>query len=225
MSEYRVIIAGGSSQEDCPPGTYCHAPLLREQTIADGRYADCVLDHSTVTGAVAAYALRDHLDRYVGRGRVTYTVVGRPDGVTWADIARSYAGTAPFSPSVDDDDEEDGDEPWCEHCHESGHESEEHEFFYCDDCGWGCEVPDCEDCLMWSEEAYANVCEDCYARHEHDHGSEPGLSVRNHSCCGTDDVHHDEVTERFVCDCEARRLIADKRPVLLAYELPTLEAD
>lgn len=114
------------------------------------------------------------------------------------------------------------DEDWCDHCGEH-HDPDDHEFFYCGDCDWGCEVPDCQDCLSYSDQWGGMVCDSCYERLEHSYGSGPGESVRTCACCAGLNVHHDEVTERFLCDCEAARRIAAKYPVRLAYELPTLE--
>ena len=200
---YRVIIAGGGDGE-APNGSY---------VTVNGRRDPSGYDFATLD---EAKAVRDRFtDMFPD---VTYVLVGRPEGLTWDDIALAYGATAVHTePEPDDDDD---DVELCEHCDEPADECYGHTFYECAECGWGCEVPDCDECLYYSDDYDDLLCESCYDETQR-RESGPGVSVRTMSCCGSSNVHHDDIVERFVCDCEARRILAEKRPVTLAYPLPT----
>lgn len=126
----------------------------------------------------------------------------------------------------DDDDDEDDDEDEFVECPDCGHYDVDdcyHEFYYCGDCGWGCEAPDCDECLSWSERFGDLLCGSCYHEYERSETGSPGRRVRTCSTCSTGDRHHDEIIDEFLCDHRARRSIAEGHVVRLAYPLPTLE--
>lgn len=157
----------------------------------------------------------------------TYVVLQRTEEGerTWDDIFASVAPHSPFIDEVDDDDDDEDDEVHT--CNECGgvDEYEDHEQYRCERCEWWCDVCDCNDCLIWSDSYEGQLCESCYdavaERHE---PSRPGVSRRNCGICISPNIHHDDVTETFLCDHEARIRIDEGHLVTLARPLPTLEA-
>lgn len=234
MPLYRVIIARNDNPGTASPGTYCWAPLLRESHVYGGRYADDVLGSNDLATASAARALADFLASNVGHGRVTYVPVTRPQGLSWEALAHAFSGNDTsttedhdMSDHDDDDtvecdvcgDDHDTDDHECWECGEHGH-GDDHENYYCEDCGWTCGVHECEGCLSYSDRFGGSLCDSCYEEHEHNSEGSPGLTTRACGTCNSLDVHHDDDRERFVCDHEARRIIAEGGNVTLLYTLP-----
>lgn len=216
MSTYRVIIAGSTHPDGAEPGTWCADNGRR---IWDD-YGDAYRFACRMT---ELYPTIDY--------RVICTT-GLSDQQLGA-IVESYATSptrgapAPIDNDDDqeDDDVEDDDEPI--ECDDCGHYDVDdcyHEFYYCADCGWGCEAPDCRDCLTYSDRYGDDLCDSCYDDHHRSSEGSPGPPLRRCSTCNSGDVHHDEVNDKFVCDHTARQLLDSRYPVRLAHELPTLEA-
>lgn len=177
----------------------------------------------------AERALRDLSRSYP---RCDYVVVGSPNAYRWDDLFARYTSSDTPTPVVDEDEDicdhcdyDCGEQglAYCDHCGEHGHHEDSHEWHECENCGYQCGVPDCTECVSWGPDS--DWCEGCaedhYADEEGRTGS-PGLALRECSTCHSHDVHHDDIAEVFVCDCQARRLLADRRPVTLAHPLPTL---
>lgn len=163
----------------------------------------------------------------------SYVVVGSPNAYRWVELLQRHSPTSPAPGTFYEDDVSEGDEEgddeedqeWCDFCNEAGHDQYDrdyHDFFYCHACGWGCEQPDCQECVHYSESYDGLLCDHCYDEYDVRRNGRPGIGIVTRSCCNTHNLHHDDVTETFVCDCEARRLLADGRPVTLAYPLPDL---
>lgn len=167
--------------------------------------------------------------------RCDYVVVGSPNAYRWDALLQQYAspGTAPV---VDDDDEDDENicehcdfdcgnqgEAFCDECGEHGHSEDSHEWYECQNCGYQCGAPDCTECVSCGPDGdWCQCCADDYYDEEGGSEGSPGLRLTECPTCHSYDVHHDDIAERFVCDCQARRLLADRRPVTLARPLTNL---
>lgn len=225
---YRVIIAASSGRHgDLPAGTYVTHNNSTGPAYGQGWLGRIDRDRYSFHLRADAEVLRNRISRLFPTA--TYEVVGQWNAADWDRIAARYQ---PVTVAPDDDDEDDDEElVHCATCGDEGHDEDDddhHPYYSCEDCGWNCDVRECDMCLNYSEGFGGSLCADCYSEHEYDdeggcEGS-PGLALRRCTSCDSYDVHHDDVAERFVCDCEARRLVADRRPVTLARPLPTLEA-
>lgn len=99
-------------------------------------------------------------------------------------------------------------EVWCGDCF---YES----YSYCEGCGYAVAYEH----FLYYENDCCDYCESCYSER---HSTENPENYC-HTCNSNDD-HLDELTEMYVCDCKARRLIDLRKPVHLAHPLPALVA-
>jgi hypothetical protein len=94
-------------------------------------------------------------------------------------------------------------------------------YLRCDDCG---ELIDPEWDDYYSDYGTVSCCRP--AACDDDYGRDNARCadrVATCAACNTYDVHMELLTERFVCDHEARELLARNQPVILAHPLPGAE--
>lgn len=126
-----------------------------------------------------------------------------------------------------------GEYEWCDRCREWSAQSYwssehvrignewlcdpyAHGFTTCDDCGGY--VNESSTRYFEVDDGYEDgwyLCPDCYSEREREQErrSQPA-PVRPTSCCGEAPNYLDELTERFVCKCQADELRKQRKPVL-----------
>lgn len=226
---HRVIVAGVRDAVDNDDiGLYVLTPNPYEPAAAGAPPAEFT-DYSDAE--VCASRFRSF---FLGS---TYSVVSRYDDASesWDDIAnnvRRARGLAPrprpasefglngngSAAAVDVSD----DEP-CDECGHTGCD-EYHEYFSCEECGWGCGELDCEDCTPYYAFYGMRLCADCEYEEERRRAGgtgSAGARVRLCTCCESDRrrVHHDDVDETYLCDRAARERIDAGYPVTTAHPL------